>query len=178
MHSLDAKTGKPNWRAALKVNPWGGPSVLGNTIVVSGSTVGYDPKELKGARGELAAFDLAGKPKWAKPIKGGVVSCAALANGLAIVTATDGKVRGYDLETGMNRWIYNAGAPLFAPVAVVDGVAYVGDLAGVVHAIDRGRRQGEMEAEPGDRPRGEGPRHDLQRADRSRRPGLCCHLQH
>ncbi len=140
LHSLDAKTGKPNWRAPLKLNPWGGASVLGNVVVVSGSTVGYYPNELKNARGELAAFDLAGKPKWpGKSVKGGVVSCAALADGLAIVTATDGKVRAYDLETGTNRWIYPsgpAGAPFFAPVAVAGGVAYAGDLAGVVHAIN------------------------------------------
>jgi outer membrane protein assembly factor BamB len=124
------------WRKPLKINPWGGPSVIGKTVVVSGSTIGYDPKALKGAKGELAAFDLdKGAEKWHKDITGGVVSCAALADGAAVVVATDGKVRAFDLETGERRWVYDAKAPLFAPVAIAGGVVYAGDLKGVLHAI-------------------------------------------
>ena len=37
---LDAKTGDIKWRTPLPINPWGGPSVSGNTVVVSGSTIG------------------------------------------------------------------------------------------------------------------------------------------
>src|SRR5204862_500088 len=48
---LDAKTGEVRWRVPLKVNPWGGPSVSGNLVVVSGSTIGYYPQELKQAKG-------------------------------------------------------------------------------------------------------------------------------
>ena len=47
---LDAKTGDIVWRKPLTINPWGGPSVVGKTVVVSGSTIGYDPKALKGAQ--------------------------------------------------------------------------------------------------------------------------------
>ena len=133
---LDAKTGDVIWRKPLKINPWGGPSVVGKTVVVSGSTIGYDPKALKGAKGELAAFDLEkGAEKWHKEVTGGVVSCAALADGAAVVVATDCKVRAFDLETGERRWVYDAKAPLFAPVAVAAGVVYAGDLKGVLHAI-------------------------------------------
>src|SRR5262249_19344082 len=61
---LDSKTGKQLWRSALTVNPWGGPSVIDDTVVVSGSSIGYAPSSLKGAKGELTAFDLAtGKEK-------------------------------------------------------------------------------------------------------------------
>src|SRR2546430_1593413 len=38
--------------------------------------------------------------------------------------------------TGERRWIYDAKMPLFAPPAVAAGVVYVGDLKGVIHAID------------------------------------------
>jgi outer membrane protein assembly factor BamB len=137
VYCLDAKTGKQQWRAELTVNPWGGPSVADNLVVVTGSTIGYDPKALKGAKGEIAAFDLgSGKEVWRKEVPGGVVSCAALVDGMAICTATDGKVRAFDLKSGERRWIYDAKAPCFAPPAVADGVAYVGDLLGVIHAID------------------------------------------
>lgn len=140
---LDAKTGQKRWRTALKLNPWGGPSVAGKRVVVSGSTIGYYPNLLKGAKGELAVLDLAdGSVKWQKKIEGGVVGCAAIADGLAVVTATDGKVRAFDLETGERRWIYDAKTPFFAPAAIAKGVVYAGDLRGVVHAIDLGAGQG------------------------------------
>jgi outer membrane protein assembly factor BamB len=110
---------------------------LGGTVIVSGSTIGYDPKRLKGARGVVAAYDLAdGKEKWKKDVSAGIVSCVALANELAIATATDGKVRAFDLRSGERRWIYDGKAPFFAPVAVSAGIAYAGDLRGVVHAIN------------------------------------------
>jgi outer membrane protein assembly factor BamB len=137
LYCLDAKSGTILWRAPLKLNPWGGPSVDGDTIVVSGSTIGYDPKALKGAKGSLVAINLAdGKEKWSKEITGGVVACAAIADGSAIVSATDGKVRAFDLAAGERRWIYEAKTPLFAPVAVTKDIVYAGDLKGVIHAID------------------------------------------
>jgi outer membrane protein assembly factor BamB len=134
---LDAKTGQIAWRTPLAFNPWGGPSLAGNLVVVSGSTIGYDPKRLRGARGCVAAYNLAdGKEKWRKDLPAGIVSCAALTTDLAIATATDGKVRAFDLASGEKRWIYDARTPFFAPVAISAGVAYAGDLRGVVHALN------------------------------------------
>jgi outer membrane protein assembly factor BamB len=136
LYSLDTVTGKIQWRTPLQLNPWGGPSVQGNVVVVGGSSVAYDPSDLKGARGEVAAFDLAsGKEKWRKPVFGGVLGCVALTKDLAIATATDGKVRGFDLASGERRFIYDARTPFFAPATVAGGVAYAADLKGVVHAI-------------------------------------------
>jgi len=154
---LDAKTGNILWRTPLKYNPWGGASVIGDVIVVPGSTIGYDTKLLKQAKGGIAAFDLStGKEKWHKDLNAGIVSCAALTKELAIVSCTDGKVRAYELATGQLRWSYDAQAPLFAPPAlatsryldldakpqsvknvnmVENEFAYVGDLKGVVHSI-------------------------------------------
>ncbi len=134
---LDAKTGRVLWRTPLALNPWGGPSLVGNLVVVSGSTIGYDPKALRGAKGAVAAYDLSdGKEKWCKTVPAGVVSCAALTPEVAVVTATDGKVRAFELATGERRWVYDGKAPFFAPVALAGGVAYAGDLQGAVHAID------------------------------------------
>jgi outer membrane protein assembly factor BamB len=138
LYCLDAGKGTKKWKAPLKLNPWGGASVHQNIVVVTGSTIGYDTTVLKGAKGQIAAFDLAdGKEKWKKDIPtGGVVSCAAIGDGVVIVTATDGKVRSFDLATGERGWMYDAKMPFFAPVAVASGVAYAGDLKGVLHAID------------------------------------------
>jgi outer membrane protein assembly factor BamB len=136
LYCLNAATGETLWTKPLALNPWGGASVLGETVVVAGSSVGYYYGQLKGAKGELAAFDLAtGTPKWKKDVPGGVVGCVSLAEGWAVCTATDGKVRAYNLADGDRRWVYDAKAPLFAPPAVAGGVVYVGDLQGVIHAV-------------------------------------------
>src|SRR5262249_30908593 len=47
VYCLDAKTGKEIWRQPTPLNPWGGASVLGNLVVVAGSTVNMDPEALK-----------------------------------------------------------------------------------------------------------------------------------
>ncbi len=136
LFGLDAATGDIKWRTPLALNPWGGPTVGGDTIIVTGSSIGYDTKAVANAKGSVTALNLAdGKVKWQKEVKGGVVSCAAVADGAAVVTATDGKVRAFDLATGELRWHYDAQAPFFAPPAVAGGVVYVGDLKGVIHAL-------------------------------------------
>lgn len=136
LFGLDVKTGSVRWRAPLTINPWGGPTVVGNLALISGSTIGFDPRALKGATGQVVAIDLAdGKEKWRKEVPGGVLGCLAVSNGLVIASATDGKIRAFDLTSGMRRWIYEGGAPFFAPVAVATDTIYAGDLKGVVHAL-------------------------------------------
>jgi len=49
-------------------------AVGGKTVVVTGSTIGYAMADLKKARGDVAAFDLAdGKEKWRKEVPTGVL---------------------------------------------------------------------------------------------------------
>jgi outer membrane protein assembly factor BamB len=134
---LNARTGAIVWRTPLPYNPWGGPSLSGDLVVLGGSTIGYAPSKVRGAKGFVAAYGLAdGKEKWRKNLTGGVLSCVALTPELAIATATDGKVRAFDLKTGERRWVYDAKTPFFAPVAVAGNLAYAGDLRGRIHAID------------------------------------------
>jgi outer membrane protein assembly factor BamB len=134
---LDAKDGKVLWRAPLKLNPWGGPSVLGDTVVVTGGSISMDYNSLKGAKGFIAGYNLKdGSLKWHKDITGGVLACAALSGNSAVVGATDGKIRAFDVGTGERQWIYDAKMPMFAPVAIAKDVVYAGDLKGVIHAID------------------------------------------
>src|SRR5262249_29373454 len=91
---LEAKTGKEIWRSPLQQNPWFGPSVSGDVVVVGGSSIGYDPKAVKKVKGEITCLELAtGKVKWRKDLPGGIISCVALAGETAVATATDGKVR-------------------------------------------------------------------------------------
>jgi outer membrane protein assembly factor BamB len=135
---LDAKTGDILWRAPLKINPWGGPSVQGDIVVITGSTIGYDPRELKQARGAVTALNLAdGQVKWSKEVTGGVLGCAALADGKAVITATDGKVRAFNLADGERAWVADVKMPLFAPVAIGSGgTVFAADLKGAVHSLE------------------------------------------
>jgi outer membrane protein assembly factor BamB len=135
--ALDAATGKELWRAPLNQNPWGGPTLAGDTVIVTSSSIAYTTNGLDKAKGEVVALDLAtGKEKWRKNIPGGVLGCAAATKDAAVFTATDGKVRAFDLKDGSRKMIYDAKAPFFAPPAVVGDTAYVADLNGIVHAID------------------------------------------
>lgn len=138
LYALDAKTGETVWKRELTYNPWGGASVADGVAVVPGSSIGYYLKEMKGAKGDVTAIDLkTGDVKWRKEIPtGGVLGCVAVADGLAVCTATDGKVRAYKLADGERAWLYDCKMPLFAPPAVAGGVAYAADLNGTVHAID------------------------------------------
>lgn len=138
LYALDAKTGDVRWRADLKLNPWGGPTITGNQVIITGSSIGYYPNAIKGAKGFIASFDAKGgkEPTWVKDIPAGVPGNAAVADGAAVVTATDGKVRAFNLIDGERRWIYEGKIPFFAPVAIAGGVVYAGDWKGTLHAID------------------------------------------
>jgi outer membrane protein assembly factor BamB len=113
-------------------------------VLVGCSTIRLDPKAVPGARGEVVAVEIdTGKVKWRKEVPGGVLSSVAVKAGLAVFTATDGKVRAWDAFTGRERWSYDAGAPFFAGPAVTAKVVYAADLKGVVHAVGLadGKRQ-------------------------------------
>jgi outer membrane protein assembly factor BamB len=135
--SLDATTGSIRWRTALTLNPWGGATIAGDLILVSTSSIGYDPKSLKGAKGEVLAIDKqTGVIKWKKDIPGGVLGCVAVQDQLAVFSCTDGKLRGLNIADGERRILYDAKIPCFAAPTVVKDTAYLGDLRGVIHAVD------------------------------------------
>ena len=165
---LAAKTGDDRVAHAAEAQPLGRASVVGNTVIVTGSNIGYDPGQLKGAKGFIACYDLAdGKEKWHKEITGGVVACAALADGAAVVTATDGKVRAFDLDGGERRWIYDA------KVALLRTRSYRRQQR--LRRRPQGRHprhrpqvgQQAMDARPGHRARNPVARHGLRRAHRA-----------
>ena len=138
LYALKTENGDMIWKKELTYNPWGGATVAGDLVIVPGSSIGYYYKELKGAKGDVTAFDLkTGEQKWRKEIStGGVLGCVAVSEGLAVCTATDGKVRAFKTADGERAWLYDAKMPIFAPPAVAGGVVYVADLGGTVHAID------------------------------------------
>jgi outer membrane protein assembly factor BamB len=133
---LKAEDGSVLWKTPLKMNPWAGPTV-GPYVLVGCSSIRLDPKEVGVARGEIVALELdTGTVRWRKEVPGGVLSSVAVKAGLAIFTATDGKVRAWDAFTGQEKWAYDAKAPFFAGPAIAKDMVYVADLKGVVHALN------------------------------------------
>ena len=133
---LDSANGNTLWETPLDLNPWAGATIAGDVAILGCSNIRLDPKEIKRGRGQVLAVSLVdGKPKWKKPVPGGVVSSIAVKDGLAIACATDGKIRAYDVAAGNVKWTYDAAAPFFAGPAIAGDTIYAGDLKGVVHAI-------------------------------------------
>ena len=133
---LKAADGSPVWETPLKLNPWAGPTVAGNLVLVGCSSIRFDPGQIKQARGEVVAVNLAdGKVKWRRDVPGGLLSPIAVSGGLAVFAATDGKVRAWNAATGRQQWVYEAASPFFAGPAIAGGVVYVADLKAVLHAI-------------------------------------------
>ncbi len=56
---LRASDGSIVWETPLKYNPWAGPTVAGQTVLVGCSSIRFDRKTLDKAQGEIVALDLA-----------------------------------------------------------------------------------------------------------------------
>jgi outer membrane protein assembly factor BamB len=134
---LAMSDGGSAWKIRLRYNPWGGPTISGDLAIVGCSNIRFDTKELPKAKGEVVAAELAkGDIKWRREIPGGVLSPVGVKDGLAVFTATDGKLRGWNAADGEEKWTYDAGAPFFAGPALAGSTAYAADLKGVVHAVN------------------------------------------
>jgi len=133
---LRTSDGGVAWETPLELNPWAGATAAGNKVLVGCSNIRFDVDTIKNGKGEVVAVELAtGKVAWRKSVPGGVLSTIAAKDGLAIFTATDGKVRAWKVDSGEEQWLYDAKRPFFAGPAVAAGVVYAADLNSVVHAI-------------------------------------------
>ena len=129
----------------LKINPWGGPSVQRQDGRGQRQHHRLRPQGAQGRQGRVvAAFDLDdGKEKWHKEVPGRRrVVRRPDRRRWRVVTATDGKVRAFDLATRRAR----AGTTTprrrsSPPPAVAGGVVYAGDLKGVRPRHRPGRRR-------------------------------------
>ena len=133
---LNLGDGSVQWQTPLTFNPWAGPTVAGDVVLVGCSSVRLELREATKGQGEVVAVSLAdGAVKWRRELPAGVVSAIAVNEQLAVFTATDGKVRAVDVATGQEKWTLDGGAPFFASAAIAGNSAYVADLKGVVRAI-------------------------------------------
>jgi outer membrane protein assembly factor BamB len=135
---LNASDGSTLWRTKLRANPWAGPTVAGDLILVGCSSIRFETKDIPKARGEVVAVALAdGAIRWRREVVGGgAISPVAVAGNVAVCTGTDGKVRAFELASGEEKWTFDAKQPFFAGPAIVGNVVYVVDLHGKAHALN------------------------------------------
>lgn len=134
---LNANDGNPMWEVPLPINPWAGPTVAGNIVIVGCSSIRFDRKLIKGAKGEIVAIQLEnGQVKWRKELPGGILSAVAVSGELAVAAVTDGTVRAWSIADGTEKWSYKGTEAFFSGPAIAGGVVYAADLKGIVHALN------------------------------------------
>jgi outer membrane protein assembly factor BamB len=141
VYALDAKTGNLIWRVDLGEQPFS-PLYADGTIYLS--TRGIFGGAL--GAGHAIALDAAtGEVLWKHPIpdapspetwKGGATGPGVITPETFIVAASNARVYGIDRNTGNTRWTYTSSNPFVAGVALIDGVAVVGNLGGKVEGLD------------------------------------------
>lgn len=99
------------------------------TVVVVGSQ-----------RGELMAFDRAGKSLWKVQVPGELLAPPVIENDLVIARVGDGAIHGYDLASGKRRWTFQRSAPALsvrsnAGIVVSRGSVYAGFPGGRLVAM-------------------------------------------
>ncbi|MCL2640083.1 MAG: YdjY domain-containing protein [Phycisphaerales bacterium] len=149
---LDRRTGDTLWERDVAINPWGGASIDGKTVLVACSSIRLDRNLVDKAKGSIVGIDMeTGRADFIRNYDGGILSAPAIVDGLAIFTTTDGAV--HAIQTDGNRALHSGGRgrdawsyrsetkqPFFAGVAVAGnknngGVVYAADLGGTLHAI-------------------------------------------
>ncbi len=115
------------------------PAVAGNVVYaggVSGQVTGFDAGSgrvvvqfdagqrvsggvgsgsglvlLGASKGEVLAFDRAGKPLWKSQLSGEILAPPEAQDGTVVVRSGDGRIFGLDVATGKRKWIYQRSTP-------------------------------------------------------------------
>jgi len=134
---LKKSDGSLVWETPLELNPWSGPTVSGQTVLVGCSSIRFDRKILDKAKGEIVALDLAtGQVKWRKATAGAILSPIAAKGDLLIYAGTDKFVIARNIATGERKWSFEGKQPFFAGVAIAGDSVYAADLYATVHGIN------------------------------------------
>ena len=126
---LERSSGKKRWQIKLEHDVAGGVAISGGLIAVG--TI----------KGEVLAFDMSGKLVWTAKTSSEIISAPVLSNNLVLARSGDGKISAFSAVAGELKWIYQRPQPAlllrnYAPPVVADGVAYIGQAAGRLSAIN------------------------------------------
>jgi outer membrane protein assembly factor BamB len=125
---LDAANGRQLWRVDIG-EPISGGVGIGAGVVLVGSS-----------KGNVHAYDTAGKALWKAKVSSEILSVPRYFDGLAIVRTGDNRIFGLDAADGSRKWVYeriNPALTLRSSVGVVvdGGAVYAGFAGGKMVAI-------------------------------------------
>ncbi|MFN0164551.1 MAG: outer membrane protein assembly factor BamB [Burkholderiales bacterium] len=129
--AFDAGDGKQKWR--IQANRDGLSAGVGadrDTVVVA--TI----------KGEVLAFDAAGREKWKSRVTSEVLAVPLVSQDLVIVRSNDNRLFAFDATDGRRRWVYQRAAPAlvlrnFAGMTAADASIFVGFPGGRLIALNR-----------------------------------------
>lgn len=126
---LDRSTGKQVWRIESGVTVTGGLG-SGEGLLLIGSD-----------KGEVLAYDEAGKLRWKGKVPSEVLSISRVADGMVLVRSGDGRIAGLNAADGKRVWLYERSTPALvvrshAGVAIQRGVGFAGFAGGRLAAIN------------------------------------------
>jgi outer membrane protein assembly factor BamB len=92
-------------------------------------------------KGDVLAFDPAGKQAWASNVAGEVIAPASVSRKVAVVRTADGRIFGLGLEDGKRKWVYQRPMPSLllrteVGVLTVGGDVVAGYPGGKLIALD------------------------------------------
>jgi outer membrane protein assembly factor BamB len=92
-------------------------------------------------KGEVLAFDTAGKPLWQSKVSSEVISPPRVADGFVVVMSGDGRLYGLNSADGKTKWVYQRQNPAltvrnFAGATTSRGGLFIGVAGGKLLAID------------------------------------------
>ncbi|HUL95038.1 MAG TPA: outer membrane protein assembly factor BamB [Usitatibacter sp.] len=97
--ALDEDTGHLAFHFDTQKKLSGGVEV-GDALVVVGTL-----------KGEVLAFDPAGKPLWTATVTGEVIAPPAVSNRIVVVRTSDSRLYGFDATDGKRKWVFQRPAP-------------------------------------------------------------------
>lgn len=127
--SVSRSSGKTLWQVKTGVS-------------VSGGVGGDDTMYLLGSdKGDILAYDMAGKLLWRGQVSSEVLSAPQLASGVVVVRSGDSRITALDAADGKRLWSYDRVTPSLAvrsqaSVTLQRNVVYAGFAAGKIVALD------------------------------------------
>ncbi len=125
---LDAANGKQLWRVNVGERISGGVGVGGGMVM------------LGSAKGDVLAYDYAGKALWKAKVSSEVLSAPRYFDGVVIARAGNSHIFGLDAANGERKWVYERATPALtlrssAGLVVDGGAVYAGYAGGKMVAI-------------------------------------------
>lgn len=140
LHMLDPATGKTTDSIPVteELKTMTAPLVTGNYIIIctaAGGMIAFDKKSKKEQWRFVPGEALFYSAPYSSPSSATIESTPLLAGNRLIAAASDGYVYVIDLNTGKMISRFNTSAPVFADMAVYNGMLYVADFSGNVNAF-------------------------------------------